>query len=212
MTYEGQVAGLQDEVPTARARSAGRAPDQVALADPARRAPPRDRRRPGASSPSWSSGTPAAPARSSRPPPTRWSPRSPPGSGLLVPTLFDHYRSFDAAPGVVLRAAGHPRAVGRRSATVHGGGLVASGPAGPDRLPDPVGAGRAAADRARGRRRGADAAHRPRRGAARDRRPGVVPARQVRRALRARRRRAPALRRRVRRGRVPTYRGCGPSF
>ena len=59
------------------------------------------------------------------------------GSGLLVPTLFDHYQSFDAAPGGVLRAARRPAARRPQIATVHGGGLIASGPAGDDRLPTP---------------------------------------------------------------------------
>ena len=58
------------------------------------------------------------------------------GSGLLVPTLFDHYRSFAPRPAAFF---GLP--VTRRPsadvATVHGGGLVASGAAGPDRLPTP---------------------------------------------------------------------------
>ena len=58
------------------------------------------------------------------------------GSGLLVPGLFDHYRSFRPLPAayfgvpVVRRPSGHV-------ATVAGGGLVASGPAGRDRLPVP---------------------------------------------------------------------------
>src|SRR5690606_2388915 len=49
------------------------------------------------------------------------------GSGLLVPTLFDHYRSFRPRPAAFF---GLP--VTRRPsadvATVHGGGLIASGP------------------------------------------------------------------------------------
>ena len=58
------------------------------------------------------------------------------GSGLLVPALFDHYRSFEPRPAAYF---GLP--VTRRPSaglvTVHGGGLVASGPAGPDRAPVP---------------------------------------------------------------------------
>lgn len=59
------------------------------------------------------------------------------GSGLYAPTLFDHYRQFTAIP-----AAFFVTSVVRRPtpsiATVQGGGWVASGAAGPDRLPTPV--------------------------------------------------------------------------
>jgi D-serine deaminase-like pyridoxal phosphate-dependent protein len=58
------------------------------------------------------------------------------GSGLYVPTLFDHYRAFRGRP-----AAGFAVAVTRAPApgivTCAGGGYPASGPAGPDRLPRP---------------------------------------------------------------------------
>jgi D-serine deaminase-like pyridoxal phosphate-dependent protein len=53
-----------------------------------------------------------------------------------VPTLFDHYRSFVPRPAAFF---GLPvtRRPGPGIVTVHGGGLVASGAAGPDRLPTP---------------------------------------------------------------------------
>lgn len=58
------------------------------------------------------------------------------GSGLYVPTLFDHYRAFRGRP-----AAGFALAVTRspRSGivTCAGGGYPASGPGGDDRLPRP---------------------------------------------------------------------------
>ena len=58
------------------------------------------------------------------------------GSGLYVPTLFDHYRAFRGRP-----AAGFAVAVTRSPApgivTCAGGGYPASGPAGVDRLPRP---------------------------------------------------------------------------
>jgi D-serine deaminase-like pyridoxal phosphate-dependent protein len=58
------------------------------------------------------------------------------GSGLLVPRLFDHYRSFRPRP-----AAFYGLPVVRRPsdgiATVAGGGFLASGPAGKDRAPTP---------------------------------------------------------------------------
>ena len=58
------------------------------------------------------------------------------GSGLYVPTLFDHYRAFRGRP-----AAGFALAVTRAPAsgivTCAGGGYPASGPGGADRLPRP---------------------------------------------------------------------------
>nr|WP_307874904.1 alanine racemase [Frankia nepalensis] len=59
------------------------------------------------------------------------------GSGLYGPTLFDRYRAFAPAP-----AAFFALPVVRRPApgivTVAGGGWIASGPLGPDRVPSPV--------------------------------------------------------------------------
>jgi len=56
------------------------------------------------------------------------------GSGFLCPHLFDHYRDLDLEP-----AAFFVLAVVRRSDPAHltcfGGGYIASGPAGPDRVP-----------------------------------------------------------------------------
>jgi D-serine deaminase-like pyridoxal phosphate-dependent protein len=58
------------------------------------------------------------------------------GSGFFAPVLFDHYRSLDLVPG-----AGFALAVSRHPspgvATLLGGGYIASGPAGKDRLPEP---------------------------------------------------------------------------
>ena len=58
------------------------------------------------------------------------------GSGLLVSGLFDHYRSFDPLPAAFfgLRVTRRPSTT---VATVGGGGLIASGPAGEDRWPVP---------------------------------------------------------------------------
>ena len=58
------------------------------------------------------------------------------GSGFYAPVLFDHYSSFDLLP-----AAGFALAVDRkpapRIATALGGGYIASGPPGRDRVPEP---------------------------------------------------------------------------
>ncbi len=58
------------------------------------------------------------------------------GSGLYVPALFDEYASFEPLP-----AAGFALPIVRRPAsgfvTCLGGGYVASGSAGPDKLPQP---------------------------------------------------------------------------
>ena len=58
------------------------------------------------------------------------------GSGLYCPTLFDTYRAFKPHPAAfyVLPVVRRPSA---EFATVLGGGWVASGAAGPDRLPTP---------------------------------------------------------------------------
>lgn len=59
------------------------------------------------------------------------------GSGLYAPTLFDHYTRFTPAPAAyfVLPVVRRPSP---RHATVLGGGWIASGQAGTDRLPTPV--------------------------------------------------------------------------
>lgn len=58
------------------------------------------------------------------------------GSGLYSPALFDHYRRFRHHPAAffVLPVVRRPN---RRIVTALGGGWVASGPIGPDRLPVP---------------------------------------------------------------------------
>ena len=58
------------------------------------------------------------------------------GSGLLAPRLFDGYRSFDAHPAAFF-ALPVVRRPGPGVVTVLGGGYVASGAAGADRLPTP---------------------------------------------------------------------------
>jgi D-serine deaminase-like pyridoxal phosphate-dependent protein len=58
------------------------------------------------------------------------------GSGLIGPTLFDNYRRFSPHPAVLfaLPVVRKPR---RAIATLFGGGYIASGAAGKDRLPTP---------------------------------------------------------------------------
>ena len=59
------------------------------------------------------------------------------GSGLVGPTLFDEYRAFRPRPAVqfALPVVHRPRP---DTATLYGGGYVASGAVGADRLPTPV--------------------------------------------------------------------------
>ncbi|MEU7768563.1 amino acid deaminase/aldolase [Nocardia sp. NPDC049190] len=59
------------------------------------------------------------------------------GSGLYVPTLFDHYRSFTPRPALYF-ATSVLRRPTPSIATVFAGGYIASGPAGPSRVPKPV--------------------------------------------------------------------------
>lgn len=56
------------------------------------------------------------------------------GSALTAPHLFDDYRTFDPAPATAF-ALDVVRLPGPGRATLLGGGWVASGPVGPDRLP-----------------------------------------------------------------------------
>lgn len=58
------------------------------------------------------------------------------GSGFLAPTLFDNYRAFNLRPAswFVLPTTRRPK---KGVVTVSGGGRIASGPAGADRLPTP---------------------------------------------------------------------------
>ncbi|MFI9401073.1 amino acid deaminase/aldolase [Nocardia sp. NPDC052316] len=59
------------------------------------------------------------------------------GSGLYVPTLFDHYRSFTPRPALFF-ATSVLRRPSPSIATVFAGGYIASGPTGPSRVPMPV--------------------------------------------------------------------------
>lgn len=135
MTYEGQVAGLPDVVPTQRARSM-----IVRGLKQASQSQVEVRRQQVADALSgivelefWNAGGSGSVESTAADPVVT---EVAAGSGLLVPTLFDHYQSFEPRPAAffALPVTRRPSAT---MATVHGGGLVASGAAGRDRLPLP---------------------------------------------------------------------------
>ena len=135
MTYEGQVAGVPDRVPRRRARSlAVRKIKQASLAQLAvRRREIADALAQVTELEFWNGGgSGSVEATSSDAVVTEVAA----GSGLLVPTLFDHYESFEPRPAAFF---GLPvtRRPNDQVVTVHGGGLIASGAAGKDRLPTP---------------------------------------------------------------------------
>ncbi len=135
MTYEGQVAGLPDMVPTQRAKSLVvrglKHASQSQLE--ARRQQVADALRGVVELEFWNAGGSGSVESTAADPVVT---EVAAGSGLLVPTLFDHYRSFEPNPAAFF-ALPVTRRPGPGIATVHGGGLVASGPAGRDRLPSP---------------------------------------------------------------------------
>jgi D-serine deaminase-like pyridoxal phosphate-dependent protein len=135
MTYEGQVAGVPDDVPSQRARSLVvrrlKAASMAQLAE--RRRVISDRLRPLVELEFWNGGgSGSVQATAADPAVTEIAA----GSGLLVPGLFDHYQSFTPRPAAFF---GLPvtRRPSPTMATVHGGGLIASGPVGADRAPLP---------------------------------------------------------------------------
>jgi D-serine deaminase-like pyridoxal phosphate-dependent protein len=135
MTYEGQVAGVPDQVPGQRLRSAVvRRLKTMSVGQLAsRRAAVAEGLSRVAELEFWNAGGSGSLESSAADPVVT---ELTAGSGLLVPALFDHYRSFEPRPAAYF---GVPvtRRPDERTATVHGGGLVASGAAGPDRQPLP---------------------------------------------------------------------------
>jgi D-serine deaminase-like pyridoxal phosphate-dependent protein len=135
MTYEGQVAGVPDDVPSQRARSlVVRRLKTASLTQLA------ERRRVIAEQLGalvdlefWNGGGSGSVQTTAADPVVT---EVAAGSGLLVPTLFDHYRSFRPRPAAFY---GLPvtRKPSQAMATVHGGGFIASGPVGADRAPVP---------------------------------------------------------------------------
>ncbi|PUA79713.1 alanine racemase [Nocardioides currus] len=135
MTYEGQVAGVPDDVPTQRARSlVVRRLKQASVAQlGVRRRAIAEALRPIADLEFFNAGGSGSVETTVADPAVT---EVAAGSGLLVPGLFDHYQSFTPRPAAFfgLRVSRKPTP---DLATVHGGGLIASGPVGDDRAPIP---------------------------------------------------------------------------
>lgn len=137
MGYEAQIAGVQDDAPHAawqnplkRALKRGSRPavarTRAAVVEALRAAalPPSVVNGGGTGSADWSAGDGALTEITV-------------GSGFLAGHLFDHYAALALAPALffALQATRRPTA---RMITCHGGGWIASGPGGADRLPAPV--------------------------------------------------------------------------
>jgi D-serine deaminase-like pyridoxal phosphate-dependent protein len=135
MTYEGQVAGVPDTVPGQRAKSAVvRRMKRASLTQLLeRRTALRSALAEVVDLEFWNAGGSGSLAETGADPAVT---ELAAGSGLLVPTLFDHYASFDPRPAAFF-ALPVTRRPSRSVATVHGGGLIASGATGADRSPTP---------------------------------------------------------------------------
>ncbi|HET6624913.1 MAG TPA: amino acid deaminase/aldolase [Nocardioidaceae bacterium] len=135
MTYEGQVAGVPDDVPWQAPKSLAVRRLKTASVRQlgARRRRIADGLRGLADLRFWNAGGSGSVETSAADPVVT---EVSAGSGLLVPHLFDHYRSFQPRPAAFfgLRVVRRP-APG--TVTVAGGGLIGSGPAGKDRSPLP---------------------------------------------------------------------------
>ena len=135
MTYEGQVAGVQDSVPDQRARSrVVRRLKKASMAQlEVRRREMAEALADVVSLEFWNGGgSGSVEATAADAAVTEIAA----GSGLLVPGIFDHYASFEPRPAAYfgLRVTRKPTPA---MATVHGGGLIASGATGADRSPVP---------------------------------------------------------------------------
>lgn len=135
MTYEGQVAGVPDDVPGARARSlVVRRMKSLSIQQLGeRRLELAEALRDLVELKFWNAGGSGSIESSAADPEVT---EVSAGSGLLAPHLFDNYHGFEPLPAAFF---GLP--VARRPApqtvTVAGGGLIASGPTGADRSPLP---------------------------------------------------------------------------
>jgi D-serine deaminase-like pyridoxal phosphate-dependent protein len=135
MTYEGQVAGVQDDVPDQRTKSLlVRRLKQASMAQlEVRRREISEALAPIVELEFWNGGgSGSVEATAADGAVTEIAA----GSGLLVPGIFDHYASFEPRPAAFfgLRVSRKPQPT---IATVHGGGLIASGATGADRSPVP---------------------------------------------------------------------------
>lgn len=135
MTYEGQVAGVQDDVPGQRTKSLlVRRLKQASMAQlEVRRREVSEALAGLVDLEFWNGGgSGSVEATAADAAVTEIAA----GSGLLVPGIFDHYASFDPRPAAFfgLRVSRKPSPT---LVTVHGGGLIASGATGADRSPIP---------------------------------------------------------------------------
>ncbi len=135
MAYEGHIAGVGDDAPASRVRNAAIRVMQglsarelrsrrAAVVDAVSAVTPLEFVNGG--------GTGSLAATAAEPAVTEVTA----GSGFYDSVLFDHYRSLDLRPAAAF-AMPVVRKPSRAIATVLGGGYVASGPAGRDRLPEP---------------------------------------------------------------------------
>jgi len=135
MTYEGQIAGLPDVVPTQRAKSLiiRRLKSASLTQLEVRRGEVAAALRDVADLEFWNAGGSGSVDTTTQDPVVT---EVAAGSGLLVPGLFDHYQAFTPRPAAFF---GVPvtRRPSEQVVTVHGGGFVASGASGRDRLPIP---------------------------------------------------------------------------
>ncbi len=135
MTYEGQVAGVQDDVPDQRTKSLlVRRLKQASMAQLAvRRREISEALAEVVQLEFWNGGGSGSVEATAA---DRAVTEVAAGSGLLVPGIFDHYASFEPRPAAYfgLRVSRKPTPT---MATVHGGGLIASGATGEDRSPLP---------------------------------------------------------------------------
>ncbi len=135
MTYEGQVAGVPDDVPDQRTKSLLiRRLKQASMAQlDVRRREISEALAAVTELEFWNGGgSGSVEATAADDTVTEIAA----GSGLLVPRIFDHYASFTPRPAAFfgLRVSRKPTPT---MATVHGGGLIASGATGADRSPVP---------------------------------------------------------------------------
>lgn len=135
MTYEGQVAGVPDDVPGQRTKSAVvRRLKSASMAQLAERRSAIARALGQLVELEFWNGGGSGSIEATVADPTVTEVAA--GSGLLVPTLFDHYQSFLPRPAAFF-AAPVVRRPSADIATVAGGGFIASGPSGRDRSPTP---------------------------------------------------------------------------